>query len=305
MKVIVAVAESRVRPEAVVARFGMKPEDVRVIDMGKEKLMLFSLGDTVRLDTIELLSMEGMKKVYSFVKPYKLIHKELKPRNFSVKIKGKPLFGAGLKLIAGFTCRCTREDRNILKKTRRLSQRGIDSFYFRITDTRKADLAMIKELLSGIKEKGFNIFITLPSPDVIEYLKEIADVFVVEKSNMQDFALLREAGKSKIPLMVRKSPWATLDEFILAAEYVVCEGNANVILCVGGVFTADQKVVPDIISLMSLKEQTYLPIVMEVGANYSERYIPYLAKFAKDIDCDGILLENYHVIGDICCLPGK
>lgn len=297
MKLIVAIAENSFEAETIVSRFGVELERLRVIDMGKEKLMLFPVADTTRLNTIELMSLKGIREIYSFTKPYKLVHKELKPENFSIRIKGKPLFGAELRLIAGFPYHHIRKDRNVLKKILKLNQKGINSFYFQILDTGKADLALVREFFPRIKKMEFNLFLTLPSPDAIEYLSNTADVLVIEASNMQDFALLREAGKSRIPLMVKKAPGATLDEFLLAVEYVMCEGNTNVILCVGGALTTDQKIVPDVISLISLKEQTYLPVVMEVNASCSGEHVPYLVKVAKDINCDGILLENYHTMG--------
>lgn len=135
------------------------------------------------------------------------------------------------------------------------------------------------------------------SGDLVPLVANYADILQIGARSMQNFPLLIEAGKSKKPVFLKRGPSATIDEFLLAAEYVLSQGNSQVILCERGIIAFDRSYTRNTLDLASvpvLREHTHLPIIVDPshGTGVS-RYVAPMAKAALVAGADGVMIEMH------------
>lgn len=151
------------------------------------------------------------------------------------------------------------------------------------------------EILQQVKnEVDISIVTEVMSPDNVNLVNQVADVFQIGSRNMQNFPLLKEVGKTDTPILLKRAMSGTLREFLLAAEYILREGNREVMLCERGIKTFQNATrnTLDLSAVPVLQEKTHLPVIIDPShASGNNTYVPALAKGAVAAGADGLLVE--------------
>jgi 3-deoxy-7-phosphoheptulonate synthase len=207
-----------------------------------------------------------------------------------------------LTLIAG---PCSVESRDqIFKIAEELSKLGVKFLRGGAYKPRSSPYAFrgLKEeglkLLSQVKEEfGVGIVTEVLSPETIPLVEEVADIIQIGARNMQNFTLLDEIGKSKLPILLKRGLSATVEELLLSAEYILAQGNFNVILCERGIrtFETSTRNTLDLNSVPVIKKESHLPIIVDPshGVGYRDK-VPPMALAGIAAGADGLIIEVHH-----------
>ncbi|MDH3306864.1 MAG: 3-deoxy-7-phosphoheptulonate synthase [Acidimicrobiia bacterium] len=161
----------------------------------------------------------------------------------------------------------------------------------------------IKMLVEAGKEHGLPVVTQVTEPDDVELVAEHVDLLELAASNMQNFELLRVVGQSNRPVLVKRAPSATIDEWLWAAEYVLAEGNTQVVLCERGIRTFGERATLDLASVATVKERSHLPVlVFPSHAVGSRSHVARLSLAALGVGADGLVVEVHpdpdHAVGN-------
>lgn len=246
--------------------------------------------------------LEGVSKVTQTSRPFKLASLEFRPTSTVVEVKNVTI-GAGHFTVMGGPCSVEsyeqfRESAEIVKKAGATVLRG-GAFKPRTSPYSFQGLA--EEGLEIIKrvgeETGLVTISEVMSGEMVPLVSKFVDILQIGARSMQNFPLLIEAGKSGKPVFVKRGPSATIDEFLLAAEYVLNQGNPNVILCERGVMPLDRAYTRNTLDLSAipvLKEFTHLPIIVDPSHGTGvARYVGPMAKAALIAGADGVMIEMH------------
>jgi len=233
---------------------------------------------------------------------YKLVSWETKPEKTVVRVGDIEIGGDELTIIAG-PCAVESRDQS-LTIAACVSELGVKLFRGGAFKPRTSPYSFRGlgeeglKILAEVREQfGLRIVTEAIDPQCVDLVEEYADVIQVGARNMQNFSLLRRVGRARKPVLLKRGLAATLEEVLLAAEYILLEGNPNVILCERGVrtfgqhtrFTLDLAVVP------ALQQRTHLPIIVDPshGTGSQDKVIP-LARAGVAVGADGIMVEVHH-----------
>jgi 3-deoxy-7-phosphoheptulonate synthase len=270
------------------------------LNLGTDKTVVAILGsNTGQLSTDIFAVLPGVETVSRIMKPYKLASREFKPKDSIVSIDGVDIGGKRVVIMAG-PCAVESEQQlldaaRIIKKAGASILRG-GAFKprtspFSFQGLEKAGL----ELLSRARQQtGLPIVTEVVEPRGVPLVSKYADILQVGARNMQNYALLTKIGKSKHPVILKRGLSATVTEWLTAADYLLAEGNNQVILCERGIRTFEDstRFSLDICSIPVLKRFTHLPVIVDpshAAGHYS--YVPALAKAAVAAGADGLLIE--------------
>jgi len=155
------------------------------------------------------------------------------------------------------------------------------------------------KILNDIRNKYHLLAVSeLMDPRDIEILEKYTDIIQIGSRNMQNFSLLKEVGKSKHPVLLKRGMMSTVDEFLLAAEYIVSNGNQNIILCERGIRTFENstRFTLDFVCMAIIKQETSLPIIADLSHSLGRTdIVNLLAKAVKSMGIDGIMVEAHPV----------
>lgn len=245
--------------------------------------------------------MEGVSKVTQTSYPYKLASREWHQESSVVQV-GKVKIGKGFTVIAGpcsiESLEQMRESAKIVKESGATVLRG-GAFKPRTSPYSFQGLAEEGlKILQGVgKEFGLATITEVMSPDMVEMVAKYSDILQIGARSMQNFPLLVEAGKSGKPIFLKRGPSATIDEFLLAAEYVLGQNNAEVILCERGVMPLDRTYTRNTLDLSAvpvLKEHSHLPVIVDPSHGTGvAKYVLPMAKAAYVVGADGIMVEMH------------
>src|SRR6478752_6512794 len=238
---------------------------------GEEVTVIGAIGDREHIARLELQGSPGVDRVVPILKPYKLASKQVKHGQRTVlEIGGRKIGGDHFGLIAG---PCTVESRDQLLTTAEVvAAAGATMLRGGAYKPRTSPYAFQGlgqeglRLLAEAKERtGLPIVTELMDARDLEPVLEVADVIQVGARNMQNFPLLSEIGSSGRPVLLKRGLSATLDELLMAAEYVLKEGNPNVMLCERGIRTFENsyRTTLDLQAVPVLKELSHLPVVVD------------------------------------------
>jgi 3-deoxy-7-phosphoheptulonate synthase len=155
----------------------------------------------------------------------------------------------------------------------------------------------LKYMQTASKETGLATICEVISPEAIEAAAKYVDMIQIGARNMQNFHLLREAGKSGLPVLLKRGLCATIEEWLNAAEYIISEGNPNVVLCERGIrtFETSTRNTLDISAVPVLKSKTHLPVIVDPShATGVRAYVSPLAKSAIAVGADGLMIEVHN-----------
>ena len=263
-------------------------------------------GNKDALDLGILESMPGVVECIPVTKPYKLVSLDAKSDSTIVRIptpSGDVLVGGpNVAMVAG-PCAVETEDQ-CLRTAELLKPTGVRLFRGGAYKPRTSPysfqglgLAGLKILEKVRKHYGLGIVTEAIDNESLDLVEEYADVIQIGARNMQNFSLLKRAGRAKLPVLLKRGMAATLDEFLMAAEYVMSEGNYNVILCERGVrtFSDFSRNTLDLAVVPAVKKRSHLPIMVDPSHGTGKRHkVLPLSRAAVAVGCDGLLVEVHH-----------
>jgi len=283
--------------DSVLRHINAPEKKVQLIDNGacKTFLLLSSNG----LDSSELESMQGVKSVKKISTPYKLASREIHPNDTLINIDGNIIGKKNFTLIAG-PCSIENEKQIfqiaefLLKNNIKFLRGG--AFKPRTSPYSFQGLGIEGLKLLGKVKKKTGLKIVSEAMDVvtIDQVAEIVDIVQIGSRSMQNFPLLKKAGQLKKPVLLKRGFSAKIEEFLLSAEYILSEGNQQVILCERGVrsFGDHARNMLDIAAIPVIKELTHLPIIVDPShASGKRNLVTPLSNAALVAGSDGLLIE--------------
>jgi len=266
---------------------------------GTERNVIAVVGDERNLQKQPLEAIPGVEKVMPVLKPYKLASRESKSERTVVKSGCLAVGGKNLAIIAG---PCTVENKSILMQTAKgvkaAGARGLRGGAFKPRTSPYA--------FQGLKGKGLKILVEVRETHGLPVVTEVldprdvpavsksADILQIGTRNMQNFELLKAVGKQRKPVLLKRGMAAGVDEFLMSAEYVMSQGNYNVILCERGIRTFNDyaRNTLDLTVIPALKERTHLPVIVDPSHGTGKRdFVLPMARAAMAAGADGLLLE--------------
>lgn len=260
-----------------------------------------SSDQRTNLETI-IGAFEGVNKVTQTSRPYKLASIEFHREKTIVDVKGVKI-GEGHFVVMGGPCSVESyeqfaESAQLVKASGATILRG---GAFKPRTSPYAFQGLQEEGLKIMKQVGDDTgLVTISevmSGDMVELVAKYVDILQIGARSMQNFPLLIEAGRSMKPVFLKRGPSATIDEFLLAAEYVLSQGNPNVILCERGVMPLDRSYTRNTLDLSIvpvLKEYTHLPVIVDPSHGTGvARYVHPMAKAALVAGADGVMIEMH------------
>jgi 3-deoxy-7-phosphoheptulonate synthase len=263
-------------------------------------------GNSGAVDLGVLESMSGVIECIPVTKPYKLVSRDVKEEDSIIKIPTPAgevfVGGAHIAMVAG-PCAVETEEQ-CLVVAQQLKSTGIRLFRGGAYKPRTSPysfqglgLAGLKILSMVRKQFGFGIVTEAIDNESLDLVEEYADVIQIGARNMQNFSLLKRAGRAKLPVLLKRGMSATLDEFLMAAEYILSEGNYNVMLCERGVrtFSDFSRNTLDLAVVPAVKKRSHLPILVDPSHGTGKRHkVLPLSRAAIAVGADGLLVEVHH-----------
>lgn len=267
--------------------------------IGTERTVIAVIGDERILDERHIASLPGVSKVMPVLQPYKLAARETKHETTVVKCDGVSIGGTKVVVMAG-PCSVESEEQmeaaaKGVKKAGATILRG-GAFKPRTTPYSFQGLGRKGILILEKTAKKHGLVSISEVMDVrdVDYIGNHIDILQIGARNMQNFDLLKEVGRSKKPIMLKRGLSATIKEFLLAAEYILAQGNQNVILCERGIRTFEDETRNTlcIATVPIVKELSHLPIIVDPSHGTGKpSLIPPMARAAIAAGADGIMIE--------------
>ena len=255
---------------------------------------------TVDPRAIELIP--GVREVVKITEPYKLVGRTFKPGDTVVEVSGVPVGGPEVIVMAGPCSVETREQLGAIARTVQSSgARMLRGGAFKPRTSPYSFQGHGEEALRWMRESadalGLAVVSEVMDPRPIEMMLRYVDCLQVGARNMQNFELLKELGKVRRPVLLKRGLSATIEEWLLSAEYVLAGGNPNVILCERGIrtFESATRNTLDISAIPVVKKRSHLPIVVDPshGTGRRDKVIP-MARAAIAAGADGLLIEVHN-----------
>ena len=290
---------SREEIDSVVERAQAKGLDVQ-FNRGTQKTVIALLGDnTGQLPTDLFAVLPGVASVTRIMKPYKLASREFHPQNSIVNVGGVAIGGEKVVVMAG-PCAVESQEQLFAAATavKNAGAAVLRGGAFKPRTSPFSFQGMAKaglELLASARERfGLPVVTEVVDTQQVNTVAKYADIIQVGSRNMQNFALLKQIGKSGSPVVLKRGFSCTITEWLTAADYLLAEGNSNVILCERGIRTFETSVrySLDIAAIPVLKKASHLPVIVDpshAAGHYS--LVPALAKAAIAAGADGLLIE--------------
>ena len=269
---------------------------------GENCTILGLVGDTTKVDPNKLLASEYVERVTKVQQPYKLSNRIFHPDNTVVKIGKEEIGGNNIALIAG-PCSVESEEQiiEIAKSVKKSGARFLRGGAFKPRTSPYSFQGMgldgLELLKLARKETGLPIVTEIMSTNMIDKFVEDVDVIQVGARNMQNFDLLKELGKTKKPILLKRGISATIEELIMSAEYIMSEGNNNVILCERGIRTYENltRNTLDLSAIPMLKKLTHLPVIVDPSHSSGLWWmVEPLSKAAIAAGADGLIIEVHN-----------
>lgn len=269
------------------------------LSKGHEVTIVGVVGDKSRLHGVNLEVSEGVEKVLAVTESYKLANKKFHPED-SVIQTGNTAIGPGtLTIMAG---PCAIESQDQLMETAFAVKKAGATFLrggaYKPRTSPYSFQGLEEEGLRYMKEAreatGLGVICEVTSQHAIESAVRYVDMLQIGARNMQNFELLKEAGKTGLPILLKRGLCATIDEWLNAAEYIMSENNPNVVLCERGIrtFETATRNTLDISAIPVLRSRTHLPVIVDPShATGVRAYVEPLAKSAIAAGADGLMIE--------------
>lgn len=286
--------------EAVTSRLSRAGFQVH-LSQGVARTIIGVIGNDTktRLPGMALEAMPGVEKVVPILQPYKLAGREFKPENTVIRIGEFTIGGEDIHVMAG---PCAVENREqILESAYQVKQAGATMLRGGAFKPRTSPYSFqgleeegLKLLAEAREATGLPVVTEVMDPYTLHLVAEYADVLQIGARNMQNFHLLREVGKLEKPVLLKRGPSATIEEWILAAEYIMAGGNYNVMLCERGIRTFETytRNTLDLSTVPVLKQLTHLPVIVDPSHGTGKwKLVQPMSRAAIAAGADGLIVE--------------
>lgn len=269
---------------------------------GAVRTAICVLGNKGPIEAALFLAMEGVKEAIPVTRPYKLVSRETHPDSTVISI-GDVKIGGGQPVIMAGPCAVESEEQalaiaHIVKKCGARIFRG-GAFKPRTSPYSFQGIGEkgLKILEKVRHETGLLIITEATDTENLAAVEKHTDIIQIGARNMQNYSLLRLAGRAKKPVLLKRGMAATIEEWLMAAEYIMSEGNARVILCERGIrtFADNTRNTLDLSAISSIKEASHLPIIIDPSHAAGRRdYVIPLSRGAIAVGADGLLIEVHN-----------
>lgn len=269
---------------------------------GTEVTIIGVVGDKSKLSPDSIMSYKDVQKIVPVTESYKLSNKQFHPQPSIIKAGNTEIGPNNLTIMAG-PCAVESEGQ-LLSIAHAALAGGANILRGGAYKPRTSPYAFqgleeegLRYMQTASRETGLATICEVVSLDAINAAVKYVDMIQIGARNMQNFYLLKEAGKSGLPVLLKRGLSATIDEWLNAAEYIIAEGNPNVVLCERGIrtFETATRNTLDISAVPVLKEKTHLPVIVDPShSTGSYKYVPSMAKAAVACGADGLMIEIHN-----------
>ncbi|MCI8401072.1 MAG: 3-deoxy-7-phosphoheptulonate synthase [Lachnospiraceae bacterium] len=269
------------------------------LSQGDQVTIVGVVGDKTRLmhDNLELIP--GVDKILSVTETYKLANKKFHPQDSTILVGDTPIGPGRLTMMAG---PCAIENEDMMMKSAAAVKAAGASFLrggaYKPRTSPYAFQGLEEEGLRYIRRAadaaGLKVICEITSQRALDTAVHYVDMMQIGARNMQNFELLKEAGRSRIPVLLKRGLNATIDEWLNAAEYIISEGNPNVVLCERGIRTYEKATrnTLDLSAVPVIRQKSHLPVIVDPShATGVREYVAPLARAAVAAGADGLMIE--------------
>ncbi len=269
------------------------------LSQGEERTIIGVIGDERPVDARSFEALDGVERTVPILKPYKLASREMHPADTLVPLDGLKVGGPRLALIAG---PCSVESRSqILETAQAVKEAGATALRGGAYKPRTSPYAFqglgeagLELLVEARNLTGLPIVTEAMSEDQVDIVARYADVIQIGARNMQNYPLLNKVGKSGRTVLLKRGMMSTIEELLMAAEYILAQGNTRVMLCERGIRTFEKATrnTTDINAIPVLKRQTHLPVILDPSHGTGKvDYVAAVAKAGVAAGADGLMIE--------------
>ena len=269
---------------------------------GAQRTAVCITGNQGFVEDSQLISLPGVKETLRVTRPYKLVSRETHPQSTIIKVGGVDIGGNRPVVMAG-PCAVESESQaltiaHIVKKCGAQVYRG-GAYKPRTSPYSFQGLGEdgLKILAKVRQETGLLIITEATDLENIGIVEQYSDIIQIGARNMQNYALLKRAGHTARPILLKRGFAATIEELLMSAEYIVSEGNSHVMLCERGIrtFADNTRNTLDISAIPSIKELSHLPVIVDPSHAAGRReYVIPLSRAAIAAGADGLIVEVHH-----------
>ncbi len=269
---------------------------------GGTRTAICVLGNPSALDPAPFMNLPGVIDVIRVSKPFKLVSRETHHENTVIRVGNATIGGGRLCLIAG-PC-AVESEQQALTIARSVKAAGATLFRGGAFKPRTSPYAFQGLGVQGLdilvrvrEETGLPIVTEAIDQEVCDLVEEKADIIQIGARNMQNYSLLRRAGRARKPVLLKRGMSATLEEWLMAAEYILTEGNRQVILCERGIRTFADHIrnMLDLGSIPAVKRLSHLPVIVDPSHAAGVReFVAPLSRGSVGVGADGLIIEVHH-----------
>ncbi len=266
---------------------------------GDIKTVIGAIGDKRLLNVHSISQMQGVETLVPIMKPYKLASNELQHTPTVIDIGGVKIGGEEIVVMAG-PCAIENE-KDFVDTAISVKNSGAKILRGGAFKPRSSPYAFqgleedgLKIMVAGREATGLKMVTEVVDTRDVELVNKYTDIFQIGARNMQNFRLLSEVGMTRKPVLLKRGLSATIEEWLMAAEYIIAEGNHEVILCERGIRTFETvtRNTLDLSAIPAIKDVSHLPVVVDPShATGNWKYVPALAKGAIATGADGLIIE--------------
>ena len=270
------------------------------VSRGEERTVIGLLGSTSHISRELLLDLSGVEEVIRITKPFKMASRDFHAEDTVVRINGSDVGARGSFLIIAGPCSVESRD-HVLEVAEFVKLQGAHMLRGGAYKPRTSPYSFqglgeegLKYLAEAREKTGLPVVTEVMSASEMSIVCEYADVVQIGARNMQNFSLLKAAGEARKPVLLKRGLSSTIEEFLLASEYILSGGNLQVMLCERGIRTFETytRNTLDISAVPVIKELSHLPIIVDPSHAAGKRsLVPALAKAALAVGADGIMVE--------------
>ena len=266
---------------------------------GSERTVIGVIGDDRPIDRRAYEIMDGVEKSVQVLQPFKLVSRDFQDYDTIVAVKGVGFGETGVKIIAG---PCSVEDRGqLLESAHAVKEAGAQALRGGAFKPRSSPYSFqglgekgLKILAEAREQTGLPIVTEIMTPEQLPLITQYADMLQIGARNMQNYDLLKTVGRSNHPILLKRGMMATLEELLMSAEYILAEGNRNVVLCERGIRTFETytRNTTDINAIPVLKSLTHLPVIIDPSHGVGKwNFVTPVALAGIAAGADGIIVE--------------
>ncbi|MFO7930427.1 MAG: 3-deoxy-7-phosphoheptulonate synthase [Desulfosalsimonas sp.] len=280
---------------------------------GGERVSIGVLYNKWPIDPATFQGMSGVKEAIPVTRPYKLVSREVHPHDSVIRVGDVCVGGDNLVIIGG-PCAVESESQ-VMKTAEHVKKAGADIFRGGAFKPRTSPYAFQGlgeqglKMLARVRETfGFPVVTEVLDLEHFDMVEKYADIVQIGTRNMQNFSLLRRAGEAKKPILLKRGMSATVDEWLMAAEYILSEGNQDIILCERGLrtFVRHSRNTLDFSAVPVVRRESHLPVIMDPShaAGLRDQVLP-LSRAAAAVGAHGLMVEVHSTPDSALCDGGQ